>query len=62
MENPLDSLCLLLREVKIQLPLNDGKIEEPIIYPAANFIQNLQLMGPALVQQFETAGIQSLNL
>jgi hypothetical protein len=56
MDNPLDALCLILREVKIQLPLNNGKIDEPIIYPSVNFISTIQQMGADLVLMFETAG------
>lgn len=34
MDNILDALALLSNEIKLELPLNNGKNDRPIIYPS----------------------------
>jgi len=42
MENVLDALCLLTKEVKITLPLNNGTVDEPILFPSKYLMTFLQ--------------------
>lgn len=58
MDNILDSLCLLLGDVKITLPLNNGKMEEPILYPSKYLTQAIFNNAPQFALEYPTAGNQ----
>ncbi len=46
MENILDALCLLTKEIKLTLPLNNGTVDEPIVYPSKNLLTYLNDYNP----------------
>ena len=61
MENVLDALCVITKEVKVTLPLNGGAIDEPIIYPSKYLIKFLQDYNPTTTQiNIQTAGINNI--
>ena len=57
MDNVLDALCLLTKEVKVTLPLNNGTVDDPILYPSKFLIQYLNDYTPQTsVINIQTAG------
>jgi len=58
MDNVLDALCLLTKEVKVTLPLNNGTVDDPILYPSKFLIQYLNDYTPQTsVINIQTAGV-----
>lgn len=47
MNNVLDSLAILAKEVKLSLPLAIGKKGEPLIYPSSFLLQWIRDYDPA---------------
>lgn len=63
MDNILDALCLLTKEVKVTLPLNNGTVDDPVIYPSKYLIQYLNDYSPQTnVINIHTAGIFLLRI
>jgi len=57
MDNILDALCLLTKEVKITLLLNNGSTGEPIIFPSKHLMSFLQDYNPQSTQiNIQSAG------
>jgi hypothetical protein len=63
MDNILDSLCLITREVKITLPMSNGNMEEPIIYPSKFLLDFLANYNPeTTILDVKSAGLALLFL
>lgn len=64
MDNILDALCLITKEVKITLPLTTGNQDEPIIYPSKFLLDYLSNYSPEKTQlDVRKAGkVRKLNL
>lgn len=45
-DNILDGLALFTNEVKINLPLNTGKNDQPIIYPSKSLMKFIDEFNP----------------
>lgn len=54
--NPIDAICALVRAVKIALPLNDGTVGEPIIYPSSFLLRLIQNFNFSTQYEFRNLG------
>lgn len=48
--HPIDAIALLVQAVKITLPLNNGTVGEPIVYPSTYLLKFIESFNPATYQ------------
>ena len=50
LNNQLDAVALLVRGVKINLPLNNGTVNEPVVYPSTHLLNFIERFNPSIFQ------------
>lgn len=46
LDNILDALAIFSNEIKLELPLNNGKNDQPLIYPSTSLIKFIDEFNP----------------
>jgi hypothetical protein len=49
-DNIIDALALYTKEAKVMLPMNSGKLDEPIVYPSKYLLKFLEEFNPLTFQ------------